>query len=297
LNAMLGLGMRSSHTDGQGSSPRHSTGQPEASAAAEHQKPIVKVALVGDCQVGKTSLMQRYVEGTFDDSQLATQGVNFMEKEVSMRGGAHTVTFSIWDIGGSHQQNSGAMLPLVCNDAAVILLVFDLTRPETLDGLRKWHQRARGCNKCALPFLVGVKYDLLLDCPPADLAHIGTTARTFAAAIDAPLVFCAPSVPINVAAIFQIILIRLFGLRHSVQQIRGKLDHYPWHPPLLLYESVEIQAAAGDVDDHDHDSSSLEEMMSINATMGSQLRRATHERSLEGGPTADDLPKLRISRI
>ena len=74
LNAMLGLGMRSSHTDGQGSSPRHSTGQPEASAAAEHQKPIVKVALVGDCQVGKTSLMQRYVEGTFDDSQLATQG-------------------------------------------------------------------------------------------------------------------------------------------------------------------------------------------------------------------------------
>ena len=74
-------------------------------------------------------------------------GVNFMEKEVSMRGGAHTVTFSIWDIGGSHQQNSGAMLPLVCNDAAVILLVFDLTRPETLDGLRKWHQRARGCNK------------------------------------------------------------------------------------------------------------------------------------------------------
>ena len=36
--------------------------------------PVVKVALVGDSQVGKTSLMVRYVEGAFDETQLQTQG-------------------------------------------------------------------------------------------------------------------------------------------------------------------------------------------------------------------------------
>ena len=125
---------------------------------------LVKVALVGDSQVGKTSLMVRYVEGNFDETQLQTQGmpaffrvcgagalrahssarrlsagVNFMEKTVSLRSGSvdgssHDVTFSIWDIGG--HKDSGSMLPLLCNDAAVILLVFDLTRHEALDSIR-----------------------------------------------------------------------------------------------------------------------------------------------------------------
>ena len=64
---------------------------PPASAA------LIKVALVGDSQVGKTSLMVRYVEGAFDETQLPTQGVNFMEKTVSMgrEDSSHDVTFSI----------------------------------------------------------------------------------------------------------------------------------------------------------------------------------------------------------
>eukprot|EP00966_Prymnesium_polylepis_P280336 6477406-Prymnesium_polylepis.2 len=93
-----------------------------------------------------------------------------MEKTETLRGGAssHDVTFSIWDIGG--HKDSGTMLPLVCNDAAVLLLVFDLTRHETLDSIREWHRKARVLNKCAMPLLIGVKFDLLLEAPPADHA-------------------------------------------------------------------------------------------------------------------------------
>ena len=78
---------------------------------------IIKVALLGDSQVGKTSLMQRFCEGNFDETQLQTQGVNFMERIVSL--GDQEVTFSLWDIGGHIE--SEAMLPLVCNDAAALL--------------------------------------------------------------------------------------------------------------------------------------------------------------------------------
>mmetsp|Transcript_14714 Transcript_14714/g.36756 ORF Transcript_14714/g.36756 Transcript_14714/m.36756 type:complete len:283 (-) Transcript_14714:341-1189(-) len=198
--------------------------------------PLVKVALVGDSQVGKTSLMVRFVERGFDETQLQTQGVNFMEKTVTLRGRgmSQDVTFSIWDIGG--HKDSGSMLPLVCNDASVILLVFDLTRHETLDSIREWHRKARGLNKCAMPLLVGVKYDLLLETPPADHAHVEAMARKFAAAIEAPLIFSSPSVPINVTNIFKVIMIRLFGLKAAVPQITGQGE------PLVLYEPISIAA-------------------------------------------------------
>lgn len=51
---------------------------------------------------------------------------------------------------------------------------------------------------------MGVKYDLLLEAPPTNRAHIEHMARCFADAMDAPLVLCSPAVPINVASIFKV---------------------------------------------------------------------------------------------
>jgi Gtp-binding protein of the ras superfamily involved in termination of M-phase len=140
--------------------------------------PLVKVALVGDSGVGKTSLMVRYVEGTFDETQLPTQGVNFMEQTVSVQG--HELTFSVWDIGGSHFES---MLPLVCNDAAVVLLMFDLCRRESIDSIRKWHEKARSFNKHAVPILVGCKWDQLMLLPEEEQRHVEDMARRFAKAV------------------------------------------------------------------------------------------------------------------
>lgn len=203
----------------------------------------MKVALIGDSQVGKTCLMTRYVEGSFDETQLHTQGVNFMEKTVQLE--SHEVTFSIWDIGG--HTSSETMLPLVCNDAAAVLLMFDLTRPETLDSIREWHRKARALNKCAMPLLIGCKYDLLLDLPSEEHAHMCNLSRRFAAAINAPLIFCAPSVPINVTNVFKVILIRLFGLAPAVPILRQPGE--PW----IIYERVpgearELYAEPSDVE-------------------------------------------------
>src|SRR6185369_17370939 len=42
------------------------------------------------------------------------------------------------------------MLPLVCNDAAAILFMFDLTRKSTLNSIKEWFRQARGFNKVCL---------------------------------------------------------------------------------------------------------------------------------------------------
>lgn len=54
------------------------------------------------------------------------------------------------------------MLPLVCNEASVILFMFDLTRPATLNSVKEWYKQARQLNKKAAPFLIGTKYDLFM---------------------------------------------------------------------------------------------------------------------------------------
>jgi GTP-binding protein of the ras superfamily involved in termination of M-phase len=129
-------------------------------AAAEQQNPgrnhvVIKVGMVGDAQIGKTSLMVKYVEGSWDEDYIQTLGVNFMEKTISIRN--TEITFSIWDLGG--QREFVNMLPLVCNDAVAILFMFDLTRKSTLNSIKEWYRQGRGFNKTAIPVLVGTKYD------------------------------------------------------------------------------------------------------------------------------------------
>lgn len=89
---------------------------------------MICLVQVGDAQIGKTSLMVKYVEGKFDSDYIETLGVNFMEKSITLKNAQ--VTFSIWDLGGEREFIN--MLPLVCNDALVILFMFDLSKRATL---------------------------------------------------------------------------------------------------------------------------------------------------------------------
>lgn len=131
---------------------------------------VIKVGMVGDAQIGKTSLMVKYVEGSWDEDYIQTLGVNFMEKTISIRN--TEITFSIWDLGG--QREFVNMLPLVCNDAVAILFMFDLTRKSTLNSIKEWYRQGRGFNKTAIPFLVGTKYDHFVNFPREDQEEIST---------------------------------------------------------------------------------------------------------------------------
>ncbi|KAJ3412083.1 adenylate kinase [Chytridiales sp. JEL 0842] len=173
---------------------------------------LVKVGMVGDSQIGKTSLMVKYVEGSFDEDYIQTLGVNFMEKTISIR--QTEITFSIWDLGG--QREFVNMLPLVCNDAVAILFMFDLSRRHTLNSIKEWYRQARGFNKTAIPFLVGTKYDHFAGLPRQEQEEITMQARKFAKAMKASLIFCSSSHSINVQKIFKIVLSKVFDLRCTI---------------------------------------------------------------------------------
>lgn len=140
----------------------------EAAASNGRNHVVIKVGMVGDAQIGKTSLMVKYVEGSWDEDYIQTLGVNFMEKTISIRN--TEITFSIWDLGG--QREFVNMLPLVCNDAVAILFMFDLTRKSTLNSIKEWYRQGRGFNKTAIPILVGTKYDHFVNFPREDQEEI-----------------------------------------------------------------------------------------------------------------------------
>lgn len=190
---------------------------------------VVKVGLVGEPQVGKTSLMVKYVEGSFSEDYIQTLGVSFMEKTIALR--RTDITFSIWDLGG--QSEFLHMLPLVVNDAIALVFMFDLTRKSTLNTVKQWYKQVRCLNKACTPFLVGTKYDAVLamdkDTQEKHWDEVARTARKFAKAMKAPLLFCSASHSINVQKLFKIILSKVFELECSVKRITKVGD------PLIEY--------------------------------------------------------------
>ncbi|KAG2019566.1 hypothetical protein GB937_005115 [Aspergillus fischeri] len=209
---------------------------------------VIKVGMVGDAQIGKTSLMVKYVEGSWDEDYIQTLGVNFMEKTISIRN--TEITFSIWDLGG--QREFVNMLPLVCNDAVAILFMFDLTRKSTLNSIKEWYRQGRGFNKTAIPFLVGTKYDHFVNFPREDQEEISiqvgrltrimtghvlmiSQAKRFAKAMKASLIFSSTSHSINVQKIFKIVLAKAFDLKCTIPEIENIGE------PLLLYKNHQIR--------------------------------------------------------
>jgi len=179
------------------------------------KKVTVKVGMVGDSQIGKTSLMVKYVEGNFNEDYIQTLGVNFMQKTISLKNA--DITFSIWDLGG--QQEYLHMLPLVCNDAVALLFMFDLSRKSTLTSIKNWYKQARLLNKTATPFLIGTNYDYFANMKKEEAKEITTQARRFAKAMKAPLIFCSASHSININKIFKIVLSKVFQLKCAVEEI------------------------------------------------------------------------------
>ncbi len=88
-----------------------------------------KVCLLGGYGVGKTSLVQRYVQSIFSDAYLTTVGVKIEKRMVNV--GAADVALILWDIAGEDEVQT--IRTSYLRGAAGYLLVVDVTRAETLE--------------------------------------------------------------------------------------------------------------------------------------------------------------------
>ncbi|MFX1516858.1 MAG: Rab family GTPase [Promethearchaeota archaeon] len=115
-----------------------------------------KIILAGDGAVGKTSLINRFVTGSFTGDYKATIGVAISSKQVITDN--HEVNLQIWDIAG--QTLFRQFRKKFYSKAKGSLLVFDLTVPSSLDNLHSWIDDIQEITG-EIPFvLIGNKADL-----------------------------------------------------------------------------------------------------------------------------------------
>lgn len=120
-----------------------------------------KICLLGDFAVGKTSLVRRFVYSMFDDRYISTIGVKVSRKTLTIPHGTQAVdlTLLIWDLAGSEEFNR--MQSSYLRGAAGAVLVWDLTRPETILRIKTYHQNLLEINPQARFVLAGNKADLV----------------------------------------------------------------------------------------------------------------------------------------
>ena len=139
---------------------------------------LAKICILGEVAVGKTSLVRRFVDGTFSESYLTTVGVTISRKRLFLPApsgnGDVEVQLIFWDLEG--RQNFRMISPSYQRGAHGAIIVGDVTRQETIDAIPMHIDQFRRINPTSMVTVALNKSDLQRDAgrtPPADRMHPG----------------------------------------------------------------------------------------------------------------------------
>ncbi|AEO69500.1 uncharacterized protein THITE_2171042 [Thermothielavioides terrestris NRRL 8126] len=117
----------------------------------------VKLVLLGEAAVGKSSLVLRFVNNDFQENKEPTIGAAFLTQKCNLP--TRTIKFEIWDTAG--QERFASLAPMYYRNAQAALVVYDLTKPTSLIKAKHWvAELQRQASPGIVIALVGNKLDL-----------------------------------------------------------------------------------------------------------------------------------------
>lgn len=99
-----------------------------------------KVVLLGDQNVGKSSIAQRFHKNLFTGQHIATIGGAYIQQKIVLNNGV-TIKYHIWDTGG--QERFRSMANLYYRDAVAAILTYDISNEKTFESLSYWVEELR----------------------------------------------------------------------------------------------------------------------------------------------------------
>jgi len=121
---------------------------------------LFKVLIIGDASVGKSSMLLRFTDDSFDEHIQSTIGVDFKVKHIELAG--KRVKLTIWDTAG--QERFRTLTSSYYRGAHGVVLVYDVTRTDSFENLEQWLKEVQlyspNNGESVIKLLVGNKIDL-----------------------------------------------------------------------------------------------------------------------------------------
>ena len=122
----------------------------------------IKICLLGDVNVGKTSIASRFCKNSFNENYINTIGGAYQQQNIVLNNGTK-MKLHIWDTSG--QDRFRSMTNLYYRDAQVAILTYDITNESSFNSIEFWIKELRYKveNENMILCLVGNKCDVNID--------------------------------------------------------------------------------------------------------------------------------------
>jgi len=109
----------------------------------EDDDDICKVVLLGEAGVGKTSIISRFINGTFEERLMSTNGASYVCRNITFPEYENRIVkFEIWDTAGQEQYR--ALNKIFYKDASICIFVYDITDIKSFNALKEyWYQEIK----------------------------------------------------------------------------------------------------------------------------------------------------------
>jgi len=151
-----------------------------------HTDQVFKILMIGDSNVGKSSLLIRFSDNEYYNNYITTVGLDFRTKKINIDN--KIIRLEIWDAAG--QERFKALTKLYYRNCYGVLLVFDITDEKSFINIKNWiNEFDKHCNiPNVSKILIGNKCDLLTEkkvsdeeidklCLKYNLNYIETSAK------------------------------------------------------------------------------------------------------------------------
>ncbi len=118
---------------------------------------LFRFIIIGDSGVGKSCILQKFKNNTFNTNVPSTIGVEFIRKDVSIDN--KTIKIQVWDTAG--QENMQSMTRSYFKNSCAVLIVYDITSRSSFEHLNNWIKNVDdNVNPGVEKILIGNKTDL-----------------------------------------------------------------------------------------------------------------------------------------
>ena len=196
---------------------------------------ILKIVIIGESSVGKTSIISQFVDKIFQEEIQSTVGGSFNSKTILCEDLNKKVKLEIWDTAGQERYRS--VTKMFYKDADIAVLVYDITNKDSYDELKNyWVEQVKDSTRKGTNLVIVANKSDLIEKEQVDEDE----ARNYARSINASFFVVSAKDSISVGELFKEIVKKYTGSKNV--SIIDENDESAFHFKKIRKESIKLIA-------------------------------------------------------